>query len=58
MDTAGHYQRPEVPNLQANRKMIWDDDKLMRDNNGKHGKAVVEKGHGSGTGEGKGAAHL
>jgi nitrilase len=30
VDAAGHCKRPEVLSFQANRKMIWDDKRLMK----------------------------
>lgn len=43
MDATGQYKRPEVLNFQANRKVVWNNDELMRGENGKHGEDVVEK---------------
>jgi hypothetical protein len=39
VDAAGQYKRPEVLNFQANRKVICNNDKLMRGEDGKHGEA-------------------
>jgi nitrilase len=44
VDAAGHYKRPEVLSFQTNRKMIWDDEKLMRGTDDeRHDEDVVEK---------------
>jgi nitrilase len=43
VDAAGHYKRPEVISFQTNRKMIWDNEKLMRGKDDRHGEDVVEK---------------
>lgn len=43
VDAVGDYKRPEVLSFQTNRKMIWDDENLIRGKHDTHDEDVVER---------------
>ena len=52
VDAAGHYKRSEVLRFQVDRKMIWDDERLLKGKDDGHGEDVVEEAMHQGKGGG------